>query len=283
MSKPTRPVLRYHGGKWMIAEWIISKLPPHSVYIEPFGGGFSVGMRKERVSHEVYNELSGEMVNLFRVYRDRGEELAEKVRRTPFSREDYKLSYELSEDPLEQARRTLARSCMGYGSNSLCRSIKSGFRAKSGRTSGMSAAADWMNLPDKMPALIARLRGVVIEGVKAEDLIRRHDGPEVLFYCDPPYLPKTRSVRMNGHHGYDHEMSEEDHVALAELLRAVKGKVALSGYPSELYERLYEGWERHERAGRVDSTGSLRHGTEMPERTEVLWCNYRLTAQETLF
>ena len=266
----------------MIAEWIISKFPPHAVYIEPFGGGFSVGMRKDRVGHEVYNDLSGEMVNLFRVYRDRGEELAEKVRSTPFSREEYRLSFEISEDPLEQARRTLVRSYMGYGSNSLCRSIKSGFRSKSQRNN-TGAAVDWMNLPDKMPPLIERLRGVVIENVAAEDLIRRHDGPDTLFYCDPPYLPRTRSTRMNGHHGYDHEMSQGEHVALAELLCKASGKVAVSGYPDELYEDLYAGWIRHERRGRVDSTGSLRHGIRMPERTEVLWCNYELPGQERLW
>lgn len=276
----SRPAVRYHGGKYRLAPWIIKHLPLHSVYVEPYGGGGSVLLRKGRVSHEVYNDLNSEMCNLFAVYRDRGQELRDAVRLTPFSRQEYRLSFEVCDDPVEQARRTLVRSYMGHGSNSLCRSVRSGFRSKSQRNN-TGAAVDWMNLPDKMPPIIERLRGVVIECVDALDLIRRHDGPDVLFYCDPPYLPSTRSVRMHGHYGYDHEMSEDDHVRLAEVLRSVRGKVAVSGYPQPLYEDLYAGWERREHG--VDSTGSRRRGAPMPTRVEVLWCNYRLNNQERLF
>ena len=72
---PTRPVLRWHGGKWMLAPWIISQFPPHRIYTETFGGGASVLMRKPRSYSEVYNDLDGELVNLFRVMRERGQGL----------------------------------------------------------------------------------------------------------------------------------------------------------------------------------------------------------------
>lgn len=128
-EKPSRPVVRYHGGKWKIADWIVANLPPHRVYVEPFGGAASVLMKKPRAFAEVYNDLDSEMVNLFRTVRDRGGELAEKLRLTPFAREEFDMAWLPCEDPLERARRTVVRSAMGRDSASATTSVKSTFRA----------------------------------------------------------------------------------------------------------------------------------------------------------
>lgn len=247
----------------MLASWIISNFPPHRVYVEPFGGAASVLLQKDRSYCEVYNDLSGEIVNLFRVARDRGTELVNKLTLTPFSRDEYVLSFKICEDELEQARRTVIRSFMGFGSNALNRSIHSGFRSNSNR-SGTTPAHDWANLPEAYKPLISRLRGIVVENRDAAEVISAHDGPSTLIYADPPYVHSTRSNAMHGARGYDHEMTDDQHRAIAEVLLAAHGMVVLSGYRCDLYDELYKGWHRVDRE-------ALAGGAH--KRTECLWMN----------
>ena len=253
-----RPLLRYHGGKWMLAPWIISHFPEHRVYTEAFGGGASVLLRKERSYAEIYNDLAGEIVNVFRVLRNNPEGLRSRLLLTPFARAEYVAAYEQTGDLVERAARTIMKSFMGYGSDSIFR--KSGFRANSNR-SGTTPAHDWANFPKVLNFFIQRLSGVVLEERAAAEVILAHDSPTTLHYVDPPYLHSTRSSRK----AYRHEMSDEDHRKLALLLREAQGKVIISGYPSDLYEEIYSGWRRVERASLAD--GARR-------RVEVLWMNF---------
>lgn len=268
MSDISRPVVRYHGGKWRLAPWLLGFFPPHRVYVEPFGGGASVLLRKPRSYAEVYNDLDGAVVNLFQVLRNPGlaAQLCEAVRLTPFSRQEFNLSYEDSDDPVEWARRSVIRSFMGFGSASMNRDHRTGFRSNSNR-SGTTPARDWVNWPNEIAEFTERLRGVVIESKAAVDLIPQHDGPETLFYVDPPYVFVTRSFPKGASQPfcYRHEMTDDDHRALATVLRAVRGMVVLSGYGCEMYDReLYPDWERHERAHHADGAA---------DRVEVVWLN----------
>ena len=257
MNCPTRPIMRWHGGKWRLAPWIISHFPAHRVYVEPFGGAGSVLLRKPRSYAEVYNDLDGEAVNLFRVVRDRGDELRALLELTPFARSEFMDSYEPSEDSLEQARRTCARSFMGFGSNAHNR--KTGFRSNSNR-SGTTPAHDWANYPAALEATIERLRGVVIECRDAKEVIATYDSPETLIYVDPPYVAGTRDKGSD----YKFEMDDSDHMDLANLLSNAKGMVIVSGYESEIYEEAYQGWQKVTRAALAD--GARR-------RVEALWIN----------
>ena len=279
MNKPTRPLVRYHGGKWKLAPWIISHFPEHRVYVEPFGGGGSVLLRKERSYAEVYNDLDSEIVNLFRVVRDNGPELREALRLTPFAREEYRESFQVSDDPLDQARRTVIRSFMGFGSNSLCRDIKSGFRSNSNR-SGTTPAHDWANYPNCLDALIERLQGVVIENRDACEVMLRHDGSDTLHYCDPPYVHSTRTTitksaggSAHGNHGYQHEMMDDDHKKFAECVKGLQGMVIISGYQCPLYDELFPDWSRVEIAAFADWA---------PPRVEVLWLNEAASERRNL-
>lgn len=267
---PPRPILRWHGGKWLLAPWIIDQFPPHRVYVEPFGGAWSVGFRKPRAAAEVWNDLDGELVNLFRVMQsDRQLELVEKLRLTPFARDEFYAAYEQSEDPVERARRLIVRSFMGHGSDGASGQYRTGFRANSNR-SGSTPAVDWVNLPDSLELAIARLRGVVIENRPALQVMQQHDGPETLHFVDPPYLKETRSRanrRADNGGVYRHELTDAEHLELLQFLHGLKGMVVLCGYPSKLYDHALPGWLRVERAALAD--GAL-------PRTEVLWLNSRL-------
>lgn len=265
-TKPTRPALRYHGGKWMLAPWIIAHLPPHRVYVEPFGGAASVLIRKPRAEAEVYNDLDGEIVNLFRVLRDplQAEELRRQLELTPFARQEFELSYETHSNPVEQARRTVARSFMAFGSSGTS-GRRTGFRADSTRLRG-APSRDWMNVPEAIAAVAGRFRGVTIENRDACEVMARHDAPETLHYVDPPYLPETRNLGSpyckKGQ--YRHELTRDQHADLLEFVRGLSGYVVLSGYDSELYNTALRGWVRVER--RALATGAR-------PRTEVLWIN----------
>lgn len=267
---PTRPVLRWHGGKWKLAPWVIANLPAHRCYVEPFGGAASVLIRKPRAYAEVYNDLDGEVVNLFRVLRaaNSAEELERALRLTPFAREEHVAAYGHADDPIERARRLIVLSFMGFGSNGHNRRRKTGFRANSNR-SGTTPAQDWRNYPDCLPAFVDRLQGVVIESRDACEVMAAHDAQETLHYVDPPYMPETRSIGNKydlTYAGgmYAHELTTDDHRKLLTFLRGLRGMVVLSGYPSALYDDALADWRRIERKALADGAKA---------RTEVLWLN----------
>lgn len=272
MTELTRPVLRYHGGKWKLAEWIISHMPPHRIYVEPFGGGGSVLMRKIRSYAEVYNDRWETVVNVFRVLRDEGQacRLAKALELTPYARDEFFGAYHgPDDDAVERARKTILRSFAGFGSASTNGEFLTGFRSNSNR-SGTTPAHDWVNYPSHIPSFVERLRGVVIENRDAVEVIAQQDSPETLFYVDPPYPHVTRNMS-RGNAAYAYEMTDEDHERLAIVLRSVKGMVLLSSYSSELYSRLYGDWVCETREA---------HGDGAVDRVELLYMNSACANQQ---
>ena len=260
MSEVTRPALRYHGGKWRLAPWIISHFPPHRIYVEPFGGAASVLLRKPRVYSEIYNDLDGEVVNLFRVLRNpsQARELARLVDLTPCARQEFDDAKLFHGDPIEQARRTLVKFWFAYATG---RKVDDNKVFRSHASSRRSVARDWSTFSVVVSEISARLRGVLVENAPAIEVIQRFDDAQALHYVDPPYVIATRSERQAGNI-YRFEMSDDEHRELAACLRSVKGLVLVSGYRSALYDELYGEWRR------VD-TKAIADGGAV--RTESLW------------
>lgn len=270
MTEITRPVLRYHGGKFRLAPWVLQFFPPHAVYVEPFGGAASVLMLKPRAKAECYNDLDGQIVNIFRLLRDpeTALELQRRVALTPFARDEFDWSYEPPIDDMDAAHKLIVRSFMGHGSDSATRGCRTGFRAKLSDDGRVRPSIEWATWPDTIPAFTRRLQGVTIENRDAIEVIQRMDSPKTLFFIDPPYVHSTRSAlagRSAKTHGYRHEMTDAEHRALAAVLHRLRGMVVLCGYPSELYsEDLFSDWESYSRRAQSD------HGKA---RTEVVWLN----------
>lgn len=269
-QKIKRPVLRYHGGKFLLAPWITSHFPKHRIYVECFGGGGSILMQKPRSYAEVYNDKWDTVVNVFEVLRDRvaAAELERRLRLTPYSRTEFNKCGELSiaqtVDQIEKARLTIFRSFAGFGSASTNAKHSTGFRANSNR-SGTTPAQDWVNYPDQIKSFVDRLMGVVIENKDYQEVILQHDSAETLFYLDPPYVHTTRNMQ-RGNAAYAFEMTDDDHREMASLVNNIKGMAVISGYECELYNTLFGNWNKVNRKAFAD--GAV-------ERVECLWINQR--------
>jgi DNA adenine methylase len=263
---PRRPMVRWLGGKWRLAPWVISHMPPHTMYVEPFGGSASVLMRKPRVAVEVLGDLDDELLNLYMVLRDPA--LAGRLWMgltvTAFSDAEFRLAMRRlpNGDPVERARRMIARHAMQLSPDVRGEGAGTGFRRYS-KSARRVASVDWTSFPDAMADLVARMQRVIIERLPAADTIRKHDREDALAYVDPPYV---HSTRQEARKGYSFEMSDAAHEDLLHVLLAARGLVMVSGYASPMYDDALKGWRRLTR---------VVNDHARQARVEVLWINPR--------
>jgi DNA adenine methylase len=257
----TSPPVRYYGGKWRIANWILEQFPPHTTYVEPFCGAANILFRKHPSRVEVINDLNSNIVTFFDVLRSRPSDLIQAIQLTPYSRQEHRRAHELVPDnhpdrSLEIARRFYVRSRQSFGSGE--GEYSTGWRYERDDKRGSSVIDEW-NSTRNLWLAAERLKSVQIESDDAIRTIERFDTMDTLFYIDPPYLFETR---YSDEHHYAHEMSNADHRQLASVLRAVEGMVLISGYKSDLYDELYGEWRCIQKDTRTNGNN---------EATEYLW------------
>lgn len=257
------PPVRYYGGKWRIASWILEQFPPHTCYVEPFCGAANILFRKNPSKYEVINDLNSNIVTFFDVLRSRPEDLIQAIQLTPYSREEHRNAHDdvpldYPDRPLEVARRFYVRSRQSFGAGE--GEYSTGWRFQRNNRRGLSCVDEW-NSTDNLYLAAKRLKSVQIECDTAINTIQRFDGPETLFYVDPPYMFDTR---YSSEQRYAHEMSNQQHVELADCLKGVQGMVLLSGYDSPLYRELYSDWRHISKDTRTNGNN---------EATEFLWIN----------
>lgn len=195
--------LKYHGGKHYLANDIVSLMPPHLHYVEPYFGGGAVLFAKstEGVS-KVANDINGDLMNFWRVLQDKKSftEFRRRAEVTPFS-----------EPQWEEAKEALAQESNGKRKVSIDRAVSSFVlcrQSMAGRCKeftplskhrtrrGMNEQASaWINSVEGLLAVHQRLRRVVVLNRPAVEVIKTHDSPTTLFYLDPTYLPETRSSK----------------------------------------------------------------------------------------
>lgn len=187
--KPARPLINYFGAKWTCAEWIISHLPEHEIFVEVFGGSAAVLLQKDRSKREVVNDIDDEIVNLYRIVRDHGPRLKELCALTPHSRVEYERAREYTVDPIERARRTIVKSFFGIG-DSLFQN--NGFRMS--KESNTCAAKSWENWWRALDLLIARFQGVLIESLDFQTVFEKYDTRGPCSTLTRP-MSKTHAIR----------------------------------------------------------------------------------------
>ena len=264
-----KPPFAYYGGKTRLAVRIAALMPSHRIYVEPYAGSLAVLLAKTPCTHEVVNDVDGDVVNFWRQLRTHPEELAFLCWATPYGRDEYEAARAAADDDLERARRWWVRITQSHGRTNRTSGWSTGF-ARSG-----SRASETLRSSLRIPDVAQRLRRVTIENRDALNCIAAYDEPQAVIYADPPYPAQARSSI-----GYAHEMpSEAEHRALAETLHGCKATVFLSGYRCDLYDELFGEWERVAFPATRSNGGRREHNMAS---TEVVWCNRSLSEQASL-
>lgn len=263
-------LLRWPGAKWSLSDQILNVFPAHKIYLEPFFGSGAIFFNKSPSYTEILNDMDGDIVNLFRCIRDRPEELADLIALTPYSREEYKQSYDREGcEDLERARRFIIRCNMARAGMQRYSSSWRHAGPVRGSKEKQVITRLWNKLPAEILEAAERLKDAEIENTDAIELIKKYNHPDCLIYADPPYLLSTRKQRY-----YNVEMeTEEEHEVLLKILLKHSGSIVLSGYDSEIYNDYLVGWTRYEFKTNAE-TGK--------ERIEVVWVN-RKDKQLSLF
>lgn len=270
-SNVTRPLLRYFGGKWQLKNWILSHLPPHDFYVEPFAGAASILLAKAPAPKgEIINDLNDDVVNLFRVMRSSAEsaELLRLLQWTPYAHKEFSDAKVATLDPVERARRMCVRSFMGIASSGQEDEFTTGLRMggvtlstfdQEGKRTFRNCARDWTNWKANLERIRDRLSNVMIYQKDAIEFMRDMDSPNCLQYIDPPYCHTKRSDKR-------YTVDFDRHADLVLFLEQAKSMIVLSGYDTDSYLVLeLLGWKKIQKDYRANMS------TE--RRVECLWIN----------
>ena len=260
--------ITYYGGKQRMAEMIVSLMPKHKLYCEPFIGGAAVFFAKEPSEMEVINDLNGDVVNFYRVCASDFMKLEKLIQATPHSRQIHRESADVLKNPDRHNPVKRAWAFWVQTNMSFTSKIFGGYAYE--RNSNGTLKRFVNKKLAFTPEIKERLNMVDIESNDALRVIKSRDSSESFFYCDPPYF----NADMGHYKGY----TEQDFTDLLTTLSESKGKFLLSSYPSEVLAKFIKKhrWQTISK----DSSIAVTHQTGK-KKTEVLTANYNISKQST--
>lgn len=254
--------ITYWGGKQNLAATIISLIPEHVTYCEPFFGGGAVFFQKPPSQVEIINDINRFVVNFYTQVKTNFGELQKLVQATPHSRRCWRDGMVMYEHPhlftdVERAWAFWILCSQGY-------SGKIGAWAF-GTTTQSCERKTLNNRRQFEEHLSARLEQVQIECNDALYLLELRDRPSTFFYLDPPYF----NSNMGHYGGYTQDNFEK----LLQRCQSIEGKFLLSSYPSDILKEYRDanGWYQVE----IDQVLSV--SPKRKRKIEVLTANYPIT------
>lgn len=217
-----RTPISYYGGKQNLAEKILTLIPPHILYCEPFTGGAAIFFAKRPSETEVLNDTNKELVNFYQVFHDDYASLHDAIKSSLHSRDLHRQAWVVYNNPdmFDPVKRAWALWLLST------QSFASMLDGSWGYDKTANTVADRLNnkIESLTQRLAARLKRCQFECTDALYVIKSRDADTSFFYCDPPYF--------NSDCGHYDGYSEQDFENLLKLLCKIKGRFLLSAYPS---------------------------------------------------
>lgn len=258
-----KALLTYYGGKQKLVPVILSLIPKHSLYCEPFAGGAAILFAKQPSKIEVINDTNGEVINFYRMAKEKFPQLKKEIESSLHSRAlHYKARFIYNQPqlflPIERAWAVFILAHQSYSSildSTWSCGVKDATAEKKFHAKKCAFTKDY----------VRRLEKVQIECRNALETILTRDSTQSFFYCDPPYFNSD----MGHYGGYTVEAFRD----LLNVLSKVKGKFLLSSYPSEVLKEFSRKnkWYTKEIETNLSVQGAKKNGRR---KTEVLTANY---------
>lgn len=207
MLKPPIPRL---GGKSKLRKKIISKIPKHTCYIEPFFGAGWVFFAKEISRVEVINDVDDELINLFKMIKYHSDEVERLMKFEISSRQQFNIYRMYNTRELTEIQRAVRYMYI----------ISQSFASRGGVYGyGTTTRPSPQIFEPKLENLKERLRNTYVENLCFSKVIEKYDRKESFVFCDPPYY---------GTQGYGVKFELDEHVRLRDMLDNIQGKFLLT-------------------------------------------------------